>query len=598
MNQLMLELVNQMSPLLHAVQPLGASAVPVPTAVATAAPTAATTPITAGTSSFNLPTLVLSLVVFIPLVTAMALTLFPDRSRDDRSRIRTLGVVAAAVSMAIAAVAIFSQIPQGATAGGLGISPSTGSAPQACTAGAPFCEYRNWIQGFPLQSFYHLDADGITLVLIALSTTLFLAALFWLFKRETAVRRTVMLMLVLETGVNGVLCCQDYLLLMLFWSLTVAPLYLLIRDGSRSSGDEAARERASSQTLGYGLAATGALILSSLLLVVHIGPVLLAAGGAQPATFDFVANSHTPIETAVTNAAGVAAAQFAAAKIFEDAGYALMLAACLIMMGAFPVHRWLINAAADSDAAVGSVLLAVVPRLGAYIIIRCALTGFEDVSEQYLLVLTIAGVLTAVWGAIGAFAETDLRRLVGYFAMTQTGLVLVAIGAGTEISVMGAVLVMVTSGVAQVILVLLAGAIEERTKTRTIAALGGLAGNAPQLAMLWIVAVMSAIGVPLLAGFSADFTAILGAYGVHRWLTVVAVLALALGSVALLRSVPRVFFGPQREAFARVRDGSPLEYTAVSSPLILMLLWGLLPGEMMPILNAAIQAAIGALPHA
>ncbi len=530
-----------------------------PPSTATQAPAAAAT--------LNLPTIVLSIMVWAALLGALVILFMPERNKEDRDRIRTTALGASGLALLIAFFITAGQMMVPDPGGGF---PGTGASGDNGLA-----ESHRWLQSFPFVSNYHLDIDGMSLPLLMVSCLLFVAVLLLAWKRDERIREHVMLLLILETGVNGALCARDYMLMLIFMGMQIVPLFLLIREPAGKALHDARREHAAVRYAVFGIGAFALFTVGTLLAVTQAVPGVPAGGAPNSPSFDMAAASGH-------NLAGPA----------SIAGFCLMFAAFLIMSGGFPFHRWLIEAVGDADSGVAALLTGIVSRLGGYAILRIALVAFPAVATKYSTAIVALAVVTTLWGALGAVVESDLRRMVGYVALAQTGTMLLGVAGVNNLSVMGSVLILAVGGLTSGLLVLLSGSIEERTRQRSIHRLGGLALQMPHIAGLWILTSLAVTGVPLLAGFTADFILFTGSFPQHRLATVVVMSALLVTGTAMLWTAQRIFFGTPRDVFTRVKDAGGWEYAAMSPLVVLIVLYGVMPGRMMSVISNGVQAII------
>ena len=489
-----------------------------------------------------IPPILLTSIVFISAIACVVIVVLPERSAEDRSRVRSVALFASSIQLLLAlAFALLVQI-------GLGEGGGVSSANE---------ENHTWFNAFSFSSGYHLTADGISLVLLVLSTVLFLCVFFHSWRVHERVKLYVGLMLLLETAVNGVLCSADYMLFLLFWGLMIAPIYVLLRVWGGPQ-----RVRAAGRYLVFALTSYALLTLALLLVVVRAGQ------HSSDVTTDFQALTG-PV---------------------ASAGFWLTLTASGIALGAFPFHRWLIEAQSEAPAGLGAVLIGVVSKLGGYTLIRVALGQFPTAAHQYSLLIVGFAVVGAIWGGLAALAQDDLRRFIGYSNVAQVSLILLAAGTQTSVTLVGVVLFMLAQGLSSGMLVLLGALVEERTHSRSIRAVGGLVATAPRLAALWWVAVFTAIGIPLFAGFSADVILFSGSFPVHRIATVLVMASLVLTAAGLVWTGHRVFFGPLRETLQRVRDVGTLELAYLLPIVAAIVLAGVRPGALTPVItNGVIQ---------
>jgi NADH-quinone oxidoreductase subunit M len=514
-------------------------------ALAAAGGTAAGGTSTATTTGGQFPTVLLTALVWSSLAALVVVLLLPDRTDEQRGRIRVVALVGAAVPLLLATFGLNYQIGQELVGGTIS-----------------FEENRSWLTSLPVQSVYHLGVDGISLPLLLLSTLLFVVAVLASWRLGSRVRLHLALLLLMETGVNGVLCSLDYSLYLLFWGMQILSAFLLL---ALWGGPD--RVRAAWRYLGVASVGWALLLATAVLLAVKVH--------ATPPTFDFDKDNTVGLSHGVSTL-----------------GFWLSFLAFAATLPVVPVHTWARDAITEAATPLGVLLRGTVMSLAAYGLMRITLTAFPDAAHRFGLVVVVLAVVTTLWGTAAAFLQDDLRRLLAYSAIAQMGLVLLAIGSASAIALNGAVLMLVADGLVGGMLLLLAGAVQERTRTRSIARLGGLAWQMPKLTGLWVMAGLAMVGVPFLASFVAEFMIVTGSFPVHRVATVV-VLASTLATTGyVLWMLERVLFGPSREAFARLRDATTLELACLVPMAIAVLILGVLPGRMLPVINNGVQSVV------
>jgi NADH-quinone oxidoreductase subunit M len=521
-----------------------------PTAAPTVPPTTlpATTP-PASTGGIDLPSILLSTVVFATTIAALAIVFLPERTEEHRGRIRSIALAASAAALLLTMVTMLSAISLG-----------VGATPDQLHE-----ENATWISHFTFAIHYHLSADGITLSLLVLSTVVFASVFLAAWKRQQRIRLYCGLLLLLETAVNGALCSTDLVLFVMFFAMQAVPLYLLIR-----CFGGAGRERAAARAGIAVLVSSALLIVGFLLVIVH-------------------SSVHSSDLSAIGSAAGPLPDQVAIAAFW------LVFAAFAIGFLVVPVHVWVIDATTAASSGVAAVIVGVLVRLSGYGMIRFALGLFPAQAQRYGSALMVLAVLSAVWGVLLAVAQRTLRRVVAALSITQMSLVLLAVAAPNTISLTGAVLQLVAGGFSSALLLLLCGAIEGRTRSVPIDRLGGLAAQAPRIGAFWLFACLAALGAPLLAGFSAELMLFTGAFDVHPYATVFIMASTAVSTAALLWSAQRVFMGPLREEYARVRDASALELSYLWPMVIFLIAFGVFAGRVVPVIGTGLTQIAASL---
>jgi NADH-quinone oxidoreductase subunit M len=258
----------------------------------------------------------------------------------------------------------------------------------------------------------------------------------------------------------------------------------------------------------------------------------------------------------------------------------------------FPLHTWLADAHTEAPTA-GSVLLAgVLLKVGAYGLIRFNLALFPEASRHFALFVSILAVIGIIYGAVCALIQTDIKRLVAFSSVSHLGFVVLGIFAFTTQSFTGGVVQMVNHGLATGALFLLVGMVYERTHTRDLNKLGGLASVTPWLTGMFLFAVLASVGLPGLNSFIGEFLVIVGTFATSHVLGSVAALAVILAAIYLLWSFQRLAYGPVHPEHEGLSDVSIREVAVIVPVLALMLLFGLYPKLLTDRIDPATKSAI------
>jgi NADH-quinone oxidoreductase subunit M len=492
-----------------------------------AIPTTTATPV-------SFPTVLLTAMVWVPAIAALGLLFFPARTDQHRGRIRSFVLAATAVVL------------------GLGVIMWYGFRDQSGTFA--YEETRRWLPS--IGSSYHLGVDGISMPLLLLSAFLFVFAALSSSRIREQSKEYFILLLILETGVNGSFASLDYLLFFLFWQLQAVPMFLLI---ARFGGPR--RLPAAWKFLAMDLAGSGLLLLAILILYFK----------APTRTFDMVTLHDVALPAAMA---------LLVCWLFFI-GFAVRLPVV-------PFHTWFVDAQAQASAPVALILAGLMVTLGGYGIIRVNLGEFQVAWHKIVGAVVVIAIVTVLWGAVAAIAQDNLRRLIGYVVVSHMGLVLLAAASAAPVAVNGAVLMMVADGLGAGLLVLMAAAIIERANTTSIAAMGGLASRMGRGAVLWVLAALAAIGFPGLAGFVGQLLIVIGAYPSHRIATPLAGLGILIVAGAVIWTVQRILFGPLPEPHGRIRDLGTLELANGVGLVSLIVLLGILPATLMDSINFSV----------
>ena len=246
----------------------------------------------------------------------------------------------------------------------------------------------------------------------------------------------------------------------------------------------------------------------------------------------------------------------------------MSFAAFAIAMAIFPLHTWMVEAQSKASPGVAAILSGTMLMLGAYGMMRISLVVFPVPAHYYSFAITGLAVVGAFWGSIGALRQDELRRFIAYMNVAQMSMVLLAIGAQTSVALVGAILLLcgtrIRLGDAHADQRRGRGAHPHDEHSRDGRA--GRAGAAPRR-LLALRARSASSASPRWPGFTGDFMVFAGSFPEHRIATVLVMASVIVTTGGLLWVANRVFFGPVRDQFVRVRDVTLLDLT-VLIPLV------------------------------
>ncbi|MFB3817432.1 MAG: NuoM family protein [Candidatus Methylomirabilales bacterium] len=473
----------------------------------------------------------LLLLVLLPLAGGLAAWIAEHRSAAA-ARLTALGTLSLTLGAALAAW----------------LAPAGGGAGWRAEAAW------EWIPRFGIR--LHLALDGLSLLLVLLSLGVGILAVLasWSEVRERVGLFHACLLWTLA-GILGVFLAVDLFLFYVCWELMLVPMYFLI--GVWGHG---ARIPAAIKFFLFTQAS------GLLMLVAILGLVAAHAAAGGPLTFAYGQLLGTPLEP------------WPGRWLFLG-----FFVAFAVKLPAVPFHTWLPDAHAEAPTA-GSVLLAgLMLKTGAYGLLRFAVPLFPEAAAWAAPAAMALGVGGILYGAVLAFAQADLKRLVAYTSVSHMGFVLLAIFAGTATALQGAVLEIICHALSTGALFILAGALQERLHTRDLAHMGGLWAEAPRLGGATLFFAMASLGLPGLGNFAAEFLILVGTFRASPAAAAAAAAGLVLAAVYALQLVQAVVHGPNRWGW-RLPDLTGREMTVVGALVVALLVLGLAP---QPVLEAA-----------
>ncbi|MBH8575088.1 NADH-quinone oxidoreductase subunit M [Nostocaceae cyanobacterium CENA369] len=379
-------------------------------------------------------------------------------------------------------------------------------------ANQQFAESLSWIDALGLN--YNLGVDGLSLPLLVLNGLLTGIAIY---SSEESLNRPKFyysLILLLNAGVTGAFLAQDLLLFFLFYELELIPLYLLIAiwGGTR-------RGYAATKFLIY-TAVSGISILASFLGIVWL------SGGSNFA-LESLNTTTLPLATQLLLLAGI-------------------LVGFGIKIPLVPFHTWLPDAHVEASTPISVLLAGVLLKLGTYGLLRFGMNLLPEAWHYVAPWLAIWAAISVLYGASCAIAQTDMKKMVAYSSIGHMGYVLLAAAAATPLSILGAVLQMISHGLISAMLFLLVGVVYQKAGSRDLEVLQGLLNperGLPVIGSLMVVGVMASAGIPGMVGFVSEFIVYRGSFPIFPVQTLLCMIGTGLTAVYFLILMNRAFFG-------------------------------------------------------
>ena len=429
-----------------------------------------------------------------------------------------------------------------------------------------FVEKVAWL--FNGQISYHLGMDGISLVLVMLTT--FLGPLIILSTWKAIKDRVPEFMgffLFLQAAMLGTFFARDMLLFYVFWEAMLIPMYFII-------GIWGGQRRIYAAVKFFIFTMVG-----SVFMLVGILYLYFQAGSMNLADFLNVSLGHE-------------------AQLWLFAAFFLAFA---IKVPVFPLHTWLPDAHVEAPTAGSVVLAGVLLKMGTYGMLRFAMPLFPDGVEFFAPAISILAVIGIIYGALVAMVQPDVKKLVAYSSVSHLGFVVLGLFSLTPLGVAGGIFTMLAHGLSTGALFLLVGVIYERRHTRQISDFGGLAHGMPVYATFFMIATLASVGLPGMAGFIGEFLILFGTFGSEtlphaRLMVVLAATGVVLGAIYMLWMYQRVFFGKLSNEKNKGLPDLSLREIAVLLPIVIFMFWlGVRPGLILDRIETSVATVLAPL---
>ncbi len=258
----------------------------------------------------------------------------------------------------------------------------------------------------------------------------------------------------------------------------------------------------------------------------------------------------------------------------------------------FPVHTWLPDATAAGTAGTNTLVVGVLDKVGTFAMIRICLPLFPDASQWAAPAVVTLAAVSVVYAGLVAIGQTDMNRLVAYVSVSHFGVIVLGIFAFTTLGGSGSTFYMVAHGLSAAALFLTIGFLVRRRGSAQVGDYGGVARVAPMLAGVLLVAGLSSLAMPGLAGFVGELTSLVGSY--PRWpvAAVVAVAGIVLSAIYILQMYKRVAQGPRSDQVKGFSDLLPREAWAIAPVLALTIAAGVFPQPIFDVVNPAVDRVL------
>ncbi|MEN6438295.1 MAG: NADH-quinone oxidoreductase subunit M [Syntrophobacter sp.] len=425
--------------------------------------------------------------------------------------------------------------------------------------GLQFVERVLWVKSLGI--YYFNAVDGLNLPMLLLTAVVLFTAIWTMWELEERVKEFFALIFLLVAGVYGVFMSMDLFWIFVWYDVSLFPMYPLIAIWGGT------RKEYGAMKLTLYLLAGSALILPAILY-------LWVQGGAV--TFDLFELQRI----------GFSAFDQKLTFLMLYLGFGILAAV-------WPFHTWSPVGHVAAPTAVSMIHAGVLMKLGAYGVIRIAMTLCPAGLGYWSDLMAILACIGIVYGALVGLAQTDLKYVIGYSSVSHMGVVGLGLATMTVNGINGAVFQMFAHGVMTALFFSSVGYIYDRTHTKYIPDLGGLSKTMPIASGFFIIAALAGIGVPLMASFWAELLVFIAAVSVFPVQGVLALAGLVISALFMLRVVQRTFYGEKNERWAHIPDVNGFLAVPRIILVTIILFFGMFPKLMLDVIQSAVIPFVG-----
>ena len=486
----------------------------------------------------------LSLLIFIPIVVAIAIVLMGDKHAGKAYGLALLA------SLFVFAFALFV---------GIKFDPSLNQF--------QFVEQVNWINQFNIQ--YHLGIDGISYPLILLTSLLTpMVVVTSRTSPKQKYHQYLASFLIMEGLMIGVFCALDGFLFYLFWESMLIPMFIIIGLWGGNN-----RVYATVKFFLY-------TFLGSVFMLIALIYLYFKTGGYSISDFHSVPLSMRE----------------------QLLIFLAFLFAFAVKIPMWPVHTWLPDAHVEAPTGGSVILAAILLKMGGYGFLRFSLPIAPDASAYLSSFMVALSLVAIIYIGLVAIAQTDMKKLIAYSSISHMGFVtlgaFVFFSIGTQtasaatmsLALTGAMIQMISHGLISAALFLCVGVMYDRLHTRLISGYRGVVNSMPKFATLMVFFVLANAAVPGTSGFVGEFTIILASFRINLWVAFFAAITLIIGASYSLWLIKRVIFGkPLNERISGMQEMTVIEALPLVTLAFLVLSLGLWPAPLVEIMSTSIE---------
>lgn len=489
----------------------------------------------------NVP--ILPIILLAPVAAALVLVFIP---KDEHKLIKCVAAIGTFISLALSLYAYFAY--------------------DKALGGLQFVVGDQYVWIKDLGVTFLLAADGVSLPMLLLTNLIGFSAVFASWNVNNRPREFFILLMLLITGVMGTFVAHDLFVFLLFYEVVVIPIYILVIIWGSS-------KRVTKEYAGMKL--TIYLLIGSAFLLVGVIALFVKCTAINGGVPDF-------------SFAGIAQAASQLSRFDQIWLFALMLFGFGSLVSMWPFHSWSPDGYAGAPTAVSMIHAGVLKKIGGYGLVKIAVFSLPLGAKFWAPLMAVLGICGVGYAALAALAQKDLKYIVGYSSVSHMGYVMIAIACLDVIGLNGAVANMFAHGVMAALFFSMIGFIYEKTHTRWIPDMGGLARQTPKLAAGFMLAAMASLGLPGLISFIPEFTIFISAFNNYGGLAVVGIAGIIITALYVLRAGANTLFGPPRPEYDHLEDIKGPELVPLVVLGSVLVIGGLLPSLLFDMINSGV----------
>ena len=480
---------------------------------------------------------ILSAIIFIPLIGALFIFVIKGEQKTVENNSKY--------------VAIFSSLAN------FFISTFLWYSFDTSTSEFQFVEEKNWMQDF---INFKLGIDGISILFILLTTFIAPICIFsGIHSIKFKIKEFLIAILVMETLMLGVFCSLDLVVFYLFFEGGLIPMFLII-------GIWGGPKRVYSAFKFFLFT-----LLGSVLMLIAIISIYWITG-----TTDVI--------------------QLLDMRIPQEYQYLLWLAffsSFAVKLPMWPFHTWLPDAHVEAPTAGSVILAAILLKMAGYGFIRFSLGLFPVASDYFTPLIFTLSIIAIIYTSLVALMQDDMKKLIAYSSVAHMGFVTIGIFSLTKQGLEGSIIQMMSHGLISAALFLCVGVVYDRLHSRMISSYGGLVNIMPKYALVFMIFVLAALGLPGTSGFVGEFLVLVGTFQVNIFVAVLASLGVVLAAAYMLWLYKRVIFG--KMASPEIKEMADLNKTEIyvfASLVFLTLFFGIYPEPLFNTIDISVNNLI------